>query len=212
MHYTPEIQDQIVKRYIQAGVFPDNIQKIMFQADKVYAKMMNTENDADYLKDPHEDYFYPGGPSGGRRRDLTKKRILKVEKLVEKKKLIEEEDDDGSDAEVKRSKKYDRHTLAMQEVVDGKQLLKDHFEGILIKGIQVEFNSDDEIEEVLDDEGEVITEQIKKHDVWLDAKQRHIMNTLGLYMIKQIVKELSRPGGDAIDQSKLKRANLALKN
>jgi hypothetical protein len=48
----------------------------MLQADKVYAKMMNTENDADYLKDPHEDYFYPGGPSGRKRKDLSKHKIL----------------------------------------------------------------------------------------------------------------------------------------
>jgi hypothetical protein len=94
----------------------------MLQADKVYAKMMNTENDADYLKDPHEDYFYPGAPSGGKRRDLSKKRILKIEKLVDKKKkkMEEEEDEYDSDAEIKRSKKYDRHTLAMLEKVDGK--------------------------------------------------------------------------------------------
>ncbi len=76
----------------------------------------------------------------------------------------------------------------------------------------MEFNSDDEIEEILDGEGEVVTEQIKKHDVWLDQKQRNMMNTIGLYMIKQIVKQLSKPEGDAIDQSKMKRANIALKN
>lgn len=89
----------------------------MLQADKVYAKMMNTENDADYLKDPHEDYFYPGGPSGRKRKDLSKKKILTIERLVDKKKKKEEEeeDDNDSDAEVKRSKKYDRHTLAMLE-------------------------------------------------------------------------------------------------
>jgi hypothetical protein len=44
----------------------------MLKADKVYAKMINTENDADYLKNPHEDYFYPGGPSGRKRKDLSK--------------------------------------------------------------------------------------------------------------------------------------------
>lgn len=38
------------------------------------------------------------------------------------------------------------------------------------------------------------------------------MNTIGLYMIKQIVKQLNKPEGDAIDQSKMKRANIALKN
>lgn len=46
--------------------------------------------------------------------------------------------------------------------------MKDYFETKLKKGVDVEFNSDDEIEEILDDEGEVIMEQIKKHDVWLD--------------------------------------------
>lgn len=58
----------------------------MLKADKVYAKIMNTENDADYLKDPHRDYFYPGAPSGGRRRILSKTRMIKIEKLVDKKK------------------------------------------------------------------------------------------------------------------------------
>ncbi len=144
----------------------------MFQADKVYAKMMNTENDADYLKDPHEDYFYPGGPSGRKRKDLSKKKILTIERLVDKKKKMEEEEEDenDSDAEVKRSKKYDRHTLAMLEKVDGKQLLKNYFEGILVKGINVEFNEEDEFEEVMDDDGEIVTQQVKRNDVWLDAK------------------------------------------
>ena len=41
---------------------------------------------------------------------------------------------------------------------------------MLIKGINVEFNSDDEFEEVVDEEGEVVTGDIKKHDVWLDEK------------------------------------------
>lgn len=100
----------------------------------------------------------------------------------------------------------------MLEKPDGKQLLKNHFEGLLIKGINVEFNSEDEFEEVLDEDGEMVTQQVKRYDVWLDAKQRHIMSTIGLYMIKQIVKQLNRPEGDAIDQSKVKRANLALKN
>jgi hypothetical protein len=83
---------------------------------------------------------------------------------------------------------------------------------MLIKGINVEFNSDDEFEEFVDEEGEVVTGDIKKHDVWLDAKQRHIMSVLGLYMIKQMVKHLTVPEKDAIDQSKVKRANIALKN
>ncbi len=140
--------------------------------------------------------------------------MYKIEKYAEKKKKIDEDDenDDGSDAEIKRSKKYNKHTLAMMEKVDGKQLLKDYFEAMLQKGIEVEFNSDDEIEQKLGDEGEVLTEEIKKHDVWLDQKQRKIMNTIGLYMIKQIVKQLTKPEKDALDQSKIKRANIALKN
>jgi hypothetical protein len=35
--------------------------------------------------------------------------------------------------------------------------LKNHFEGLLIKGINVEFNSEDEFEEVLDEDGEMVT-------------------------------------------------------
>lgn len=87
----------------------------------------------------------------------------------------------------------------MQEKVDGKQLLKDYFEGLLIKGIDVEFNEEDEFEEVMDDDGEMVTQQVKRNDVWLDAKQRHIMATMGLYMIKQIVRQMNKPDGDAID-------------
>ena len=58
----------------------------MLKADKVYAKMINTENDADYLKNPHEDYFYPGGPSGRKRKDLSKHKKFQIEKLIDKKK------------------------------------------------------------------------------------------------------------------------------
>ncbi len=48
--------------------------------------------------------------------------MFKIEKLVDKrkKKEEEEENDDGSDAEIKRSKKYNKHAFAMMEKVDGK--------------------------------------------------------------------------------------------
>jgi hypothetical protein len=35
--------------------------------------------------------------------------------------------------------------------------LKDYFEGMLVKGINVEFNSEDEFEEVMDEDGEMVT-------------------------------------------------------
>jgi hypothetical protein len=35
--------------------------------------------------------------------------------------------------------------------------LKNYFEGLLIKGIDVEFNEEDEFEEVMDDDGEMVT-------------------------------------------------------
>jgi hypothetical protein len=119
MHYTPEMQEQLVKRYIQAGVFPDNIDKIMRKANKVYAKMINTENDADYLKNPNENYSYPGAPTADRSRAKTKLPFIKIEKLIEKK-IDEEDEESGSDLEMKLSKKYDKHTMAMKTVSDPK--------------------------------------------------------------------------------------------
>ena len=58
----------------------------MVKADKVYSKMLNLENDADYLKNIHEDYSYPGAPTADRDRALTKLGNIKIEKIVEKKK------------------------------------------------------------------------------------------------------------------------------
>ena len=72
----------LVKKYIQAGVFPENIERIMEKANKVYAKMLNTENDADYLKNINEDYSYPGAPTANRDRALSKLANLKIEKIV----------------------------------------------------------------------------------------------------------------------------------
>jgi hypothetical protein len=83
-------------------VFPDNINKIMRKADKVYTTIMNLENDGQYLKNPNEDYFYPGAPSGVKRKLLQHRKQIKIEKYIEKKKEIKEEveEDSGSDADV----------------------------------------------------------------------------------------------------------------
>ena len=54
----------------------------MRKADRVYSKMINTENDADYLKNIHEDYSYPAAPTADRDRFKSKLQNLKIEKLV----------------------------------------------------------------------------------------------------------------------------------
>jgi len=76
IHYTSEVRDAIVRKYIATDIKPARVLNLMKKSDKVYSQILNSENDAEYLKigkDFIEDNYYPGAPTADRIRSKWKK-------------------------------------------------------------------------------------------------------------------------------------------
>jgi hypothetical protein len=76
VQYAPELRDAIVRKYVATEIRPAQVLGLMKKSDKVYSQIINSENDAEYLrigKEYIEDVYYPGAPTADRVRAMWKK-------------------------------------------------------------------------------------------------------------------------------------------
>lgn len=87
VQYAPELRDAIVRKYVATEIRPAQVLGLMKKSDKVYSQIINSENDAEYLKigkEYIEDVYYPGAPTADRIRSKWKKTHITKVKIKKK--------------------------------------------------------------------------------------------------------------------------------
>ena len=146
VQYSAEVRDAIVRKYIATDIHPAQILNLMKKSDKVYSQIINSENDAEYLKigkDFVEDVSYPGAPTADRLRAKWKK--IHITKVKIKNKNQDSDDEAGMDHEellAKRMKQLNSNNKLTKE--EAKKILIEMLEKRLKKGLNENFNSEDE--------------------------------------------------------------------
>jgi hypothetical protein len=106
VQYAPELRDAIVRKYVVTEIRPAQVMGLMKKSDKVYSQIINSENDAEYLrigKEYIEDIYYPGAPTADRVRARWKK--THITKIKVKKNGQDSDDEANMDVEEIRIKR-----------------------------------------------------------------------------------------------------------
>jgi hypothetical protein len=133
--------------------------------------MLNLINDAEYLRfgDYIPDCTFKNPPTADRVRAKWKK--YNIVKMKKDKKRGHDSSDDEDDEDARIRRKNEAMIKKLNEPIDPKKYLLEHLEVRLMKGLNENFNSEDEGEENKEDVIDPhLAKIVKVNDGWLDKK------------------------------------------